>query len=56
MGIANGGVGYALDEHNASLVSDAMKSAVDAAAASISNGSMSVHNYTDDESCPAISF
>ena len=27
MGIANGGVGYALDEHNASLVSDAMKSA-----------------------------
>jgi basic membrane protein A len=56
MGIANGGVGYALDEHNAALVSDAMKSAVDAAAASISNGSMSVHNYTDDESCPAISF
>ena len=56
MGIANGGVGYALDEHNASLVSDAMKSAVDAAAASIANGSMAVHNYTDDETCPAISF
>ena len=56
MGIANGGVGYALDEHNASLVSDAMKSAVDAASASIANGSMKVHNYTDDESCPAISF
>ena len=56
MGIANGGVGYALDEHNASLVSDTMKSAVDAAAASIANGSMAVHNYTDDETCPAISF
>ena len=56
MGIANGGVGYALDEHNASLVSGAMKSAVDAAAASIANGSMAVHNYTDDETCPAISF
>ena len=56
MGIANGGVGYALDEHNASLVSDAMKSAVDAAASSIAGGSMSVHNYTDDETCPAISF
>ena len=56
MGIANGGVGYALDEHNASLVSGAMKSAVDAAASSIASGSMSVHNYTDDETCPAISF
>ena len=56
MGIANGGVGYALDEHNASLVSGAMKSAVDAAASSIASGSMSVHNYTDAETCPAISF
>ena len=56
MGIANGGVGYALDEHNASLVSNAMKTAVDAAASSIANGSMAVHNYTDDETCPAVSF
>ena len=32
MGIANGGVGYALDEFNASLVSADMQSAVDAAA------------------------
>jgi basic membrane protein A len=56
MGIANGGVGYALDEHNASLISDDMKAAVDAAASSIANGSMSVHNYTDDETCPAVSF
>ena len=56
MGIENGGVGYALDEHNASLVSDGMKAAVDAAASSIASGSMSVHNYTDDETCPAISF
>ena len=47
MGIANGGVGYALDEHNASLVSSDMKAAVDAAASLIANGSMSVHNYTD---------
>ena len=56
MGISNGGVGYALDEHNASLVSDEMKASVDAAAAAITNGSMSVHNYTDDETCPAITF
>ena len=56
MGIADGGVGYALDEYNASLVSDSMKSAVDAAAAAIADGSMAVHNYTDDESCPVLSF
>jgi len=56
MGIASGGVGYALDEYNASLVSDSMKSAVDAAAAAIADGSMAVHNYTDDESCPVLSF
>ena len=56
MGISNGGVGYALDEHNASLVSDDMKASVDAAAAAITSGSMTVHNYTDDETCPAITF
>ena len=56
MGISNGGVGYALDEHNASLVSADMKAAVDAASSSIADGSMSVHNYTDDETCPAVSF
>jgi basic membrane protein A len=56
MGISNGGVGYALDEHNASLVSDDMKASVDAAAAAITSGSMKVHNYTDDETCPAITF
>jgi basic membrane protein A len=33
-----------------------MKTAVDAAASSIASGSMAVHNYTDDETCPAVSF
>ena len=56
MGLANGGVGYALDEHNAELVSDEMKAAVDAAAASIASGELMVHDYMSDESCPAISF
>ena len=56
MGIANGGVGYSLDEHNASLVSADMQAKVDAAAASITSGSMKVHNYTDDETCSAVSF
>jgi basic membrane protein A len=56
MGISNGGVGYALDDNNASLITADMQAKVDASAASISNGSMSVHNYTDDETCPAVSF
>ena len=56
MGVANGGVGYALDEFNASLVSADMESAVEAAAAAITAGSLSVHDYTSDETCPALSF
>lgn len=52
MGIANGGIDYALDEHNASLVSAEMKAAVDAAKAAIAAGELSVHDYTSDESCP----
>ena len=56
MGVANGGVGYALDEFNASLVSADMQSAVDAAAATMTAGTLSVHDYTSDESCPALSF
>jgi len=56
MGVANGGVGYALDEFNASLVSADMQSAVDAAAVAITAGSLSVHDYTSDETCPALSF
>ena len=56
MGVANGGVGYALDEFNASLVSADMQSAVDAAAAAMTAGTLSVHDYTSDESCPALSF
>ncbi len=56
MGIANGGIGYAMDEHNASLVSDDMKAMVDDAAAKISSGELMVHDYMSDDSCPAMSF
>ena len=56
MSVANEGVGFAMDEHNASLVSDDMKAAVDAAAAAISSGELAVHDYTSDDSCPALSF
>ena len=56
MGVGNGGVGYALDENNASLVSAEMQAAVDQAAADISSGALSVHDYMSDESCDALSF
>ncbi len=52
MGIKEGGIGYALDEHNASLVSAEMKAAVDAAADQISSGALAVHDYMSDNSCP----
>ncbi|SFR46677.1 nucleoside-binding protein [Yoonia tamlensis] len=56
MGVANEGVGYALDEHNAELVSDEMKAAVDAAAAEMAAGTLVVHDYSSDETCPALDF
>jgi len=56
MGLSNGGVGYAMDEHNASLVSADMQAAVDAASAKIASGELTVHDYTSDDSCPALTF
>ncbi|QBF33611.1 BMP family protein [Thalassococcus sp. S3] len=56
MGLANGGVGYAMDEHNAELVSSDMQSAVDAASAQIASGEITVHDYMSDDSCPVLSF
>jgi basic membrane protein A len=54
LGVANNGVGYAMDENNAALVSDEMKAAVDAAAAKIASGEIKVHDYTSDSSCPVM--
>ncbi len=56
MGLSNEGVGYALDEFNADLVSEEMKATVDAAAAAIIAGETEVHDYMSDETCPALSF
>lgn len=54
MGIANGGIDYALDEHNAEIFTDDMKAAVDAAKAGIIDGTISVHDYRSDNSCPVM--
>ncbi|MBZ4022575.1 BMP family ABC transporter substrate-binding protein [Rhodobacter sp. TJ_12] len=51
-GLADNGVGYALDEYNADLVTDEMKAAVDEAAAKIVAGEIVVHDYMTDNTCP----
>lgn len=56
MGIDNGGVGYAVDEFNRELVTAEMQAMVDEAAASITAGDITVHDYMADESCPALDF
>lgn len=56
MDLAHMGVGYALDEHNASLVSADMQAQVDAAAAAIIAGDLAVHDYTSSDSCPSLQF
>ncbi|WP_071798975.1 BMP family lipoprotein [Natronohydrobacter thiooxidans] len=53
MDLAAGGVGYALDEHNADLISDQMQEAVEAAKAAIIAGEVTVHDYRTDSTCPA---
>jgi basic membrane protein A len=53
MDLASDGVGYALDDNNAPLVSAEMKAAVDAAAEKIKSGEIKVHDFTTDSTCPA---
>ena len=50
------GVGYAMDENNAALVTPEMLTAVDAAAAKIKSGELVVHDYMSDDTCPAATF
>ena len=52
LGLAEGGVDWALDENNASLVTADMKDAVAAARADIVCGKVVVHDYFSNESCP----
>ena len=56
MGLAENGVGYALDDNNAALVTGEMKAAVDAAREQIIAGDLKVESYYENDSCPALSF
>ncbi len=51
LGLAEDGVGWALDENNASLISDEMKDAVKQASADILAGKITVHDYMSDNAC-----
>ncbi len=53
MGLAEDGVGYALDEHNKTLVSANMIAALEAEKAKIVSGQIKVHDYMSDNNCPA---
>ena len=52
LGLKEGGIDWALDEHNKNLISPAMKAAVEKAKASIIAGEISVHDYMSDNKCP----
>ena len=56
MDLKAGGVGYAMDENNAALVTAEMTAAVDAAAEKIKSGELVVHDYMSDNTCPAGQF
>jgi basic membrane protein A len=52
LGLAEDGVGWALDENNAALITEDMKAAVEAARAAIVAGEIVVHDYMSDNACP----
>jgi basic membrane protein A len=52
LGLAEGGVDYAMDDNNKSLVSDDMLAAVKEAKEKIISGEIQVHDYTSDDNCP----
>jgi len=56
LGLAEDGVGYALDEYNADLISDEMKAAVDEARQKIIDGELEVVSYYANDSCPVLDF
>lgn len=51
-GVKEDGVGYALDDNNAKLITPEMKAAVEKAKADIIAGTVKVHDYMSDNSCP----
>lgn len=53
LGLAEGGVGPAIDEYNQDLITDEMQAKIDEVTEGIISGEIEVHDYRDDNSCPA---
>jgi len=51
LGLAEEGVGWALDEHNEAMITDEMTEAVSAASEKIVSGDLKVHDYMSDNTC-----
>ncbi len=51
LGLTQDGVGWALDEHNASLVSEEMKTTIESLRDQIIAGEIAVHDYMADNTC-----
>ena len=56
LGLAEEGVGWADDEHNAPLISDDMRAAANDAREKIISGDIEVVSYFANDSCPALDF
>jgi basic membrane protein A len=52
LGIAEGGIDWAVDEHNKPLLTPAVIEAVEKARKKIRDGEIKVHNYADNSNCP----
>ena len=53
LGLKEGGVGLSIDQYNRALISPALEKTLDDARDKIIAGTIKVHNYVDDKSCPA---
>ena len=51
LGLADDGVGYAVDEHNEALLTEEMTSSVEEAREQIVAGDLAVHDYMSDNNC-----
>ncbi|MND35377.1 Membrane lipoprotein TmpC precursor [compost metagenome] len=52
LGVKEDGVAYAVDDNNKALITPEMTAAVDKAKADIISGTVKVHDYMADKSCP----
>jgi len=52
LGVAEGGVDWALDDNNKPLITADIKAAIDTARADILSGKVVVHDYLTDSNCP----